>query len=207
MKKVIALILTTLALLVLFGRLCFGQKMSTDTIRTSIYTSVWCDSLHQPLYVSYKLYKGGGTASRKKMRFKGALNALYAHSGYDKGHLCPAEDMAYSYASLRATFQFNNCIPQYHSLNAGIWATYEDSVRRWSQSDSLLIITGGADYFKDGKLYVPEHCWKAVYSLSRQKWIFLGWFTNRKESNTMERISVDGLKARLNYELPITTSK
>ena len=49
----------------------------------------------------------------------------YTHSGYDRGHLCPAADMKLSKEAMNATFQMWNISPQNPSLNRGKWAELE----------------------------------------------------------------------------------
>lgn len=119
-------------------------------------------------FVKYKLYKGGGRASRKGMNFRNTIGGAifkYERSGYDKGHLCPAQDMAQSTARMAATFDYINCLPQTPALNRGEWKRIETRVRKMSQRDSLLIECGGLDY---DTLYhqLPRLCYKIVVSLS-----------------------------------------
>ena len=40
------------------------------------------------------------------------------------------------------TFRFYNALPQTPKLNRGIWKHYETEIRKLSQNDSILIITG-----------------------------------------------------------------
>lgn len=127
------------------------------------YTSYYNNNLTGPSYVVYKVYKGGGKISRKGMRFTiPYVHFHYAGSGYDIGHLCPAKDFAYSRELEESTFRYYNAVPMTPNLNRGVWKCYEDSIRKLSQTDSLLVICGGCDYY--GAL-VPRHCFKLVKSL------------------------------------------
>ena len=45
----------------------------------------------------------------------------YTHSGYDRGHMCPAADQKWSYDAMVDCFVMANMCPQDHSLNAGAW--------------------------------------------------------------------------------------
>jgi endonuclease G len=50
-----------------------------------------------------------------------AYNADFKLSGYSRGHLVSARDMAASEDSLRASFLLSNAVPQIQSMNAGSW--------------------------------------------------------------------------------------
>ena len=130
---------------------CKAQAQQVDSvIVTDIYTSYVSFSLHEPLYVKYKLYKGGGACKRKGLSFKtagfreGAKPKDYKGNGYDEGHLANAEDFAGDCKKENETFRFYNCLPQTPKLNRGIWKTWETDIRKESQTDSLLIFCGGA---------------------------------------------------------------
>lgn len=184
----------------------FGQ---VDTvIDCGFYKSFFDYETSQPLYVSYKLYKGGGKCPRDKFRFKNdtkikmATSDDYDKSGYDMGHLANAADFAFDCEKDEKTFRFYNCLPQHPNLNRGVWKKWETKIREESQIDSLLIICGGL--FTDKKIkstssvYVPDYCWKVVYSLSTCQYVRILWFTNSSKAN-YEEISYELLKKRLSY--------
>ena len=67
----------------------------------------------------------------------------YKHSGYDKGHLAPAADMAWSVEAMQESFYMTNMTPQVPAFNRGIWKQLEDRIRVWAEEyDSLYVITG-----------------------------------------------------------------
>lgn len=159
-------------LLFLCTNTAFSQKIEkADTvINMTEYVSYYSYSISSPSFVIYKLYKGGGDASRKGLSFKEMKDIHgkkiphfnYTNSGYDRGHLCNAEDMAWSAESLKRTFYYINCIPQHPILNREEWKYNEQIVRYVSQNDSLIIVCGGCDW----KGYIPQNCFKVVYSLT-----------------------------------------
>ena len=178
-----------------------------QVIKNGVYTSYFSYALHEPLYVAYKLYQGGGDCSRKHMHFKtdnianSATIEDYKHSLFDEGHLCPAEDEAFDCGREEQTFRYYNCLPQTPKLNRGIWKVWETQVRAESQTDSLLILCGGIYGDKKiGDAAVPDYCWKLVYGLSSRRIMHCLIFPN-DDSNTAERISIDELKQKVGYPL------
>lgn len=140
-----------------------------DTILVeNCYKSYYSYNIKGPSFVIYKLYKGGGDVSRTSMYFKekkGFEHFNYTKSGYDRGHLCPAEDFAYDEELMKATFYYYNAVPQTVKLNRGRWKSYETAIRNASQSDSLIIMCGGSNYSKG----IPKKCFKVAYSLTTKE--------------------------------------
>ena len=69
-------------------------------------------------------------------------DADYRSSGYDRGHLCPAEDMDFNASAMLECFYYTNMAPQNPTLNRGLWRKIETISRGWAQSDTVHIITG-----------------------------------------------------------------
>jgi endonuclease G, mitochondrial len=185
-----------------------GSIVAQIIVDKGIYKVNFSNTYHEPMYVTYILYKGGGDCDRAKFRFKNdderlqtATDADYSGSHYDKGHLANAEDFAFDCKKDELTFRYYNCLPQTANLNRGVWKTVETKVREWSQTDSLLIICGG--FFgnkKIGNIAVPSYCWKVVQSFSTKKILFCGWFSNCTKA-TLEEISIEELDKKLNTHL------
>ena len=196
---------TLLALCLLCGNIA-----AQSLVHTPIYTVNFSNTLHEPLWISYKLYRGGGECGRAKFRFHNDIDSLqtatdkdYARSGYDKGHLANAEDFASDCTKDELTFRYYNCLPQTPNLNRGVWKTNETLVRQWSQSDSLLVVCGGSfGKKKIGRVAVPDYCWKVVQSLSNKKILFCGWFTNSTAA-TEEDITVTELTKRTGFHIQL----
>jgi endonuclease G len=69
----------------------------------------------------------------------------YAHSGYDRGHLCPSADRQDTILDNSSTFVFTNMQPQLHELNAGPWEKFEKYERERAERPGtvLYIVAGG----------------------------------------------------------------
>lgn len=93
----------------------------------------------------------------------------YRRSGYDRGHLAPAADLAWSEASMDDSFYMSNMSPQVPGHNRGVWKRLEEQVREWARSsDSLYVITGpilnpGLPTIGSNGVSVPEAYFKAVF--------------------------------------------
>jgi endonuclease G, mitochondrial len=205
MKRIIFL-----ALITLISNLLVAQVKVDTVISNDIYKSYYSKILKEPLYISYKLYKGGGSCSRVAFHFKNDLNIQtasnrdYRSSGYDEGHLANAEDFAFDCVKEEETFRFYNCVPQTPNLNRGIWKHWETLIRKESQSDSLLIVCGSIFDNKTtigNGVYVPVYCWKIVESLTSKKIIHCMIFTNQDNNNTEKDIDINQLKSELGYRL------
>jgi endonuclease G len=206
MKKILILIT-----LVTFFCLEVVAQIKPDTIISNdAYKSYFSYKFKEPLYVSYKLYKGGGECSRAAFHFKNdtkivmAKQSDYSHNGYDEGHLANAEDFAGDCTKDELTFRFYNCLPQTANLNRGIWKHWETIIRNESQTDSLFIICGGI--FQDGKtmgddkVAVPNYCFKIVKSLSTKRITHIFLFTNKEEDNICEIKTLNELEEFSEYK-------
>lgn len=184
-----------------------------DTIiKTKYYTSYYSFLTKNPVFVSYKLYQGGGSCKREGLNFKSAksnkiaTNKDYSDSGYDKGHLANAEDFAYDCEALELTFNYINCIPQTPDLNRGMWKVYEKKIRDLSQTDSLLIISGGVSgkrFMKDSKVAIPRFCFKIVQSLTTKKILYCVIFSNKKNNSKSSKSTMKFLEQSIKYKIPL----
>ena len=93
----------------------------------------------------------------------------YSGSGYDRGHMAPAEDFRNSESQMSDSFYLSNMIPQNSALNRGTWATLEKNVRYWAQKYNEIYVVTGPIYYQGkalgyaGKVPVPTHVFKAIY--------------------------------------------
>jgi endonuclease G len=92
----------------------------------------------------------------------------YARSGYDRGHMAPNGDMP-DRRSQHESFTLANMVPQDADNNRHVWAGIEGAVRKLAQKEGdLYVITGpafiGGNLQKVGKVLVPTHLYKLVYS-------------------------------------------
>jgi endonuclease G len=127
----------------------------------------------------------------------------YTGSGYDRGHLCPAEDMSFSKVAMNETFYLSNMSPQDPSFNRGIWSSLEAQVRNWALAyDSLYVITGPVLTSKIGtiganKVSVPKYYYKVILDYCQPEIKILAFLIpNEKGVGTFRSyaVSVDSIE-------------
>lgn len=189
-------------------------KVYSDTvITTKIYQSYFSNSLHEPIMVTYGLYKGGGECSRSGFHFKNDADVRaagpkdYAGSGYDEGHMANAEDFAFNCEDDELTFRYYNCVPQTPNLNRGIYKHWETVIRAESQKDSLWIICGN---IFDGKQIGPDHiavpseCFKIVESMTTHKVNHILLFENKSVGSVDTTLGMAALWRKTGYTIPLS---
>ena len=129
----------------------------------------------------------------------------YPGKEYDRGHLCPAEDMSFSQEATDTTFYMSNMTPQMESFNRGIWKTLEMKVRSWAKKYKEVYVMSGA-VLKDGlqkigpnkDISVPMQFYKVilVYRGKETKEIaFLIPHRKTSEALTSFAVPVDSIEA------------
>ncbi|NUO00071.1 MAG: DNA/RNA non-specific endonuclease [Saprospiraceae bacterium] len=78
-----------------------------------------------------------------KVRTESATPNDYRNSGYDRGHLVPAADMAFDEDAMMETFFMSNISPQAKNFNKGIWRELEELTRSWAEKNVKLFIVSG----------------------------------------------------------------
>jgi endonuclease G len=96
----------------------------------------------------------------------------YRGSSFDRGHLVPAADMAFSDESMSETFLMSNMAPQVREFNGGIWRELEELSRDWVRRfKHLYIVTGPVltdkplKYIGQNKVAVPQRFYKVLLDL------------------------------------------
>ena len=116
----------------------------------------------------------------------------YKASGYDRGHLAPAADMAWSEQSENESFLMSNMTPQVPQFNRGIWKELESQVRKYAQNLDFLIVATGPilekqpeEYSTIGqsKVCVPEYFYKVLLAKDKDgNWQSIGFIIPNEKS-------------------------
>lgn len=163
---------------------------------TALFRSVYSAPLQCPVQVSWTLHRHdvGQNLREPSWRFThdlpdfimSAQHSDYSHSGYDRGHMCPAADFSADKAMMRQTFVMSNICPQVPSVNRGTWKTTENYCRNAAlvfDSVSVLAVPIFIDrdttYIGQHRLAVPHAFFKAVWVAGTDS-VLNSWFIFNK---------------------------
>ena len=167
-----------------YDNLALGIPGKADTIIDRPgYALGYIEKHEQPAWVVYKLTRSEvfAKAVKRTNRFVedpeiptgSATAADYRRSGYDRGHLAPAADMAFSLQTMKDSFYYSNMSPQRSQFNRGIWKDLEEQVRQFAvKEEEIYVVTGPV--LPDEKtitigpnaVTVPSHFYKVVFDLT-----------------------------------------
>jgi endonuclease G, mitochondrial len=148
-----------------------------DVIKHTGYSLLYDEYHEQAAWVAYALTKVKTQKKHKRtnkfivdpnVTTGSATNLDYLKSGYDRGHLVPAADMAWSNQSIIESFYYSNMSPQNPSFNRGIWKKLEKLIRTWAVKNSCIYIVTGPVLSKDllkigiNNVSVPNYFYKVV---------------------------------------------
>ena len=133
-----------------------------------------------PVWVVERLTRGKSKRAVKRSddfkadsgleRGKRAELSDYKGSGYDRGHMAPAADMAWDRQAMSESFYLSNMVPQAGvGMNRGIWMELEKKVREWVDERGELFVYSGPIYGTDepqtigrNQVAVPPFLYKVV---------------------------------------------
>jgi endonuclease G len=122
-------------------------------IDNKYYTLSYVEEYEQAEWVAYKL-----TEEELKKPFLARIDDFrpdprvksasatpddYRNSGYDRGHLVPVADRAFSKEAMSETFYMSNISPQARNFNGGIWRELEEQTRYWARKNKELYVVSG----------------------------------------------------------------
>jgi len=134
----------------------------------------------------------------------------YSGSGYDRGHMTPAGDEP-NLKSQFESFSLANMVPQNQSLNRGIWAQYEESVRSivMTTKTELYVITGPVFSktvsYIGNKVPVPDQVFKIVISPSDKKIVVFVAKNDSSKQTSFVSVSDIESKTGINF-VPVVSS-
>jgi len=184
-----------------------AHPASALIIRHSAYTIQYNEKYEQADWVAYALISGMLTgASGRTDDFRpdpavpsGSSTPVdYKGSGYDKGHLVPANDMTFSPRCMSETFFMSNMSPQVPAFNRGIWKQVEELVRKWAKDNGgIYIVTGpilkdgGFDTIGPDRVAVPKRFFKVILDYREPELKAVGFIIpNRKADGPPECYAV-----------------
>ena len=130
----------------------------------------------------------------------------YRGSGYSRGHMAPAGNMA-SDEAMAQSFSLANMVPQDQRHNGGPWNRIEQDTRKYVMraKGSVYVFTGPVYHERTrsigpGKVGVPSHLFKLVYDVeSGRSWVH--WHENGPTAKVGPPISYEEFVRRTNLRL------
>lgn len=187
MKKILTRIVFTFLTLISFGSFAASscpqlypnsnaiELQNTVELCSTFYVSRYDVNNRAVVFTSEYLKAGKPVGSVKRVDAFKADNALgakspkpadYKNTGYDKGHMVPADDASTSDEMIE-TFKMTNMTPQEPSLNKISWKALETSVRKeFVASKKDMWVLTIAIYNKGGtvsNIPIPKGYWKITY--------------------------------------------
>lgn len=121
---------------------------------------------------------------------KSAHHRDYTNSGFTRGHMAPAGDMAHNETAMKESFYMSNMCPQIRSFNNGIWKELEEQTRDWVyQNEALHIVVGPihspTNSQKIGRagVAVPQSFYKVILDLTGRDKKALGFIIPHETSD------------------------
>ncbi len=181
-------------------------------IRHTYYTLSYSNSDRQSEFAYYYLspqsINGGQSRTDDfridpKVKSNPVSSTGYQGSGYDRGHLCPAADMALNKISMSETFYMSNMSPMTPSFNRGIWSSVEAWVRSSALANGgLYVVTGpilyGSCGVLSGGIVVPCSFYKIAFKGGTNPKI-IGFILSNSGSSSPVRsfaVTVDEIERR-----------
>ena len=198
----------------------YPESTTGEVVEHKHYTLSYSEEHEQAEWVAYKLTEDNLRKQRvkrakkfnpdKSIKGTSAYHNDYTRSGYTRGHLAPAGDMAFSEDAMRESFYMSNMSPQLKEFNGGIWRELEETVRNWAyDNDELYIVSGPVlndghiikQIGRNNKVSVPDLFYKIVLDIKGpdKKAIAFLMPNERSEKRIQEYIiSIDELEELLN---------
>ena len=183
-----------------YDNLSFGIPGKADTIiNRPGYTLGYIEQHEQAAWVIYIMTAAEATTkvAKRTNKFRSdpeiptgsATAADYRQSGYDRGHLAPAADMAFSGQTMADSFFMSNMSPQKPAFNRGIWKDLEALVRYFAIAEREIVVVTGPILPKKklvtigaNKVTVPTHYYKVILDLTPPRKM-IGFILPNKVSN------------------------
>ena len=203
-------------------RLTHALSLKDDDVYEYSAFSLEFSHIHmQPRWVGYFISKerleskkfarhGFSFTPDKNIKGGTANNEDYRKSGYDRGHLASARDMAFSLESLKESFLFSNICPQAPRLNRGKWLELEKFARKMAKKYGLIYVITGPIFSDEPKtignssVAVPSHFFKALLFCSPENVQAVGFVMpneNLKEALSFFACSIDDMEEKASIDV------
>ena len=120
----------------------------------------------------------------------------YQASGFDRGHIAPAADLAFSAQAMSESFFLTNMMPQVPGNNRGIWKYTEEMTRFYVQKyNTPMSVITGTIFTPDSKIMgngvkIPSYVYKIVFNPKNLKVIAFLFPNEKLDPKTIEQYIV-----------------
>jgi len=186
-----------------------------EIVKHEFYALSYSEEHEQPEWVAYELTRENIQApnvkrtnnfrSDPRVRKASASDRDYRGSGYSRGHMCPAGDMAFSERSMSESFYMSNMSPQIINFNGGIWRELEECVRDWAYKfKRVIVITGPVltrnirEKIGGNEVSVPDEYYKVILDMDNPEIKAIGFLMpNELSTKPIEEyaVTVDEIEA------------
>lgn len=163
-----------------------------DIVTHRYYALSYSEEHELPEWVSYELTRErlrtkwvdrtNDFRADPKVKSRSATPQDYKRSGYDRGHLAPAADMAFSEDAMSESFYMSNMSPQVRGFNVGVWRELEELTRDWAKKFRHLYVVSGPilnkpyiDWIGENEVAVPHAFYKVLLDLSEPELKGIAW--------------------------------
>ena len=229
-KKIIAVVLSSFVVTSAFATQDFAEchqffangqipviphekEFRTRALCFSSFAVLHSGTSHTPVYVAERLSRQSLIDAKDQQR----TNKFYAEarlpqseradiddykgSGFDRGHMAPAGDMATSEA-MAQSFSLANMVPQAPVNNRKAWAGIEKATRKYVMraSGDVFVVTGPIfnarpDTIGANKVWIPNYLFKLVYDPATGR-AWAHWLENTDDARPGKPISYAELVQR-----------
>lgn len=202
------------------GRTPILRAVRPDKLRALCYESfavLHSGATKTPLYVAERISKAdlldakgeprGNRffADARLPRAERAALEDYKNSGFSRGHMAPAGNMANPEA-MAQSFSLANIVPQSPRNNQGPWASIEKATRKYAMRarGDVYVITGpvfddSAETIGPGRVRVPRYLFKLVYDSAEDR-AWAHWLENTGHARVGRPIAYEELVRRTGIE-------
>lgn len=142
----------------------------------------WCS-----YRLTVEMVEADSSLTRESFKaYKGIKSSHYLNTGFDRGHLAPADAFSFDQEAYSQTFSLANIVPQDPRVNRRVWKGLEvyekDVARAYGCID--VVIRVEYDSVKVKKLWIPKKLTKEIYTCDKK---LLGTYTffNRLNSSDL----------------------
>lgn len=193
----------------------FPTSSTGEIIKHEFFALSYSEKHEQAEWAAYELTRENIMAPNVKrtnnfrpdpnVRKASASDRDYRGSGYSRGHLVPAGDMAFSEEAMSQTFYMSNMSPQIINFNGGAWRELEECVRDWAYKfKRVYVVTGPVltrgirEQIGGNEVSVPDEFYKVILDLDEPEVKAIGFLMpNELSTKPLEEYitSVDEIEA------------